>query len=313
MNSVQGRPPAGEVKLQRDYLAYLSVERALSANTLDAYGRDVQRLLGYLQAVNADASTVTRHTLEDFLFALHETGIGGRSLARSLSGMRSFFRFVRMEGYRDDDPTELIVGPTVKDGLPDVLTVGEVDALIAAIDMGKAEGQRNRAIVETLYGSGVRVSELVGLRLSHLYLDEEYMLVEGKGAKQRLVPLSPVAVGEIAGYLEQRAHGSIKEGEEDILFLNRRGRRLTRVMVFYIIRDAAALAGITKTVSPHTLRHSFATHLLEGGANLRAIQEMLGHESIATTEKYVHIDRSRVRAELLAHHPHFRTTPPTTQ
>lgn len=308
----QTRPPAGEVKLLRDYLAYLSVERALRPNTLDAYGRDVQRLLAYLQAVNADASTVPRQGLEDFLFALHETGIGGRSLARTLSGMRSFFRFVRMEGYRDDDPTELIVGPTVKDGLPDVLTVDEVDALIAAIDMSKAEGQRNRAIVETLYGSGVRVSELVELRLSRLYLDEEYMLLEGKGSKQRLVPLSPVAVAEITGYLEQRAHGPIKEGEEDILFLNRRGKRLTRVMVFYIIRDAAALAGITKTVSPHTLRHSFATHLLEGGANLRAIQEMLGHESIATTEKYVHIDRSRVRAELLAHHPHFRSTTPAT-
>lgn len=309
MSNIENTPHRelyGEVKLQRDYLAYLSVERALSGNTLEAYGRDVARMLNYLQAGNADALTATRSMLENFLFALHETGIGGRSMARTLSGMRSFFRFIRMEGYREDDPTELIDGPKVSDGLPDVLTLDEVNALIAAIDMDKAEGQRNRAIVETLYGSGVRVSELVDLRLSRLYLDEEYLLVEGKGSKQRLVPLSPVAAEEINLYMEQRAHLQVKEGEEDILFLNRRGKRLTRVMVFYIIRDAAEAAGIKKRVSPHTLRHSFATHLLEGGANLRAIQEMLGHESISTTEKYVHIDRRRVRAELLAHHPHFR-------
>lgn len=300
------RQAAGELKLLRDYNAYLHVERALSANTREAYGHDVGRLLSFLSACNTDAVTADRQAVEEFLFALHETGIGSRSQARTLSGIRSFFRFLRMENYRDDDPTELIEGPTQTAALPDVLTIEEIDSLIAAIDMEKPEGLRNRAIIETLYGSGVRVSELVELRLSRLYAEKEYMIVEGKGSKQRLVPLSPVAIREIADYLEQRAHGPIQSGEEDIVFLNRRGRRLTRVMVFYIIRDAAERAGIKKTVSPHTLRHSFATHLLEGGANLRAIQEMLGHESISTTEKYVHIDRSRVRADLMAHHPHFR-------
>lgn len=300
------RPVGGEEKLLRDFTGYLLVERSLSANTREAYGRDVRGLLSWLVSGNLDPALATRREVEEYLFALHETGIGGRSQARVLSGLRSFFRFMRLEGYRDDDPTELIEGPSRTETLPDVLTLEEVNALTAAIDMGKAEGQRNRAIVETLYGSGLRVSELVELRLSHLYDDREYMLVEGKGSKQRLVPLSPVALAEIEKYLEQRERGPIKPGEEDILFLNRRGRRLTRVMVFYVIRDAAALAGIKKTVSPHTLRHSFATHLLEGGANLRAIQEMMGHESISTTEKYVHIDRTRVRAELLAHHPHFR-------
>ncbi|MCM1319894.1 MAG: site-specific tyrosine recombinase XerD [Muribaculaceae bacterium] len=283
------------------------VERNLSSNTLEAYGRDVGRLLDWLSSANIDAATAEMCHIEDFLFALHETGITARSQARVLSSIRSFFHFIRMEGYRDDDPTELIESPTVDNSLPDVLSIEEVNALISAVDMDKAEGQRNRAILETLYGSGLRVSELTGLRISRVYLDEEYMLVEGKGSKQRLVPLSPVSVAEINDYLKERNMGAIQPGEEDILFLNRRGKRLTRVMVFYIIREAAERAGIHKKVSPHTLRHCFATHLLEGGANLRAIQEMLGHESIATTEKYVHVDRSRVRAELMAHHPHFRT------
>lgn len=302
------RPVCDGQKVRRDYLSYLMVERALSVNTLEAYGRDVQQLLSFLEDRNVGVQDAERSDVEEFLFAVHETGVSARSQSRILSGIRSFFRFVRMEGYRSDDPTELVEGPKTEEGLPDVLTVEEVDALIASIDMSKQEGTRNRAIVETLYGSGLRVSELVDLKISNLYLDKEYMLVEGKGSKQRLVPLSPVAVSEIVEYMAQRERGPIKTGEEDILFLNRRGRRLTRVMVFYVIRDAAAVAGINKQVSPHTLRHSFATHLLEGGANLRAIQEMLGHESIGTTEKYVHIDRSRVRAELLAHHPHFRAT-----
>lgn len=301
-----GRPvPEGE-KLKRDYLSYLMIERALSSNTLEAYGRDVQQLLVFLSYRGVGVHDVESIDIEEFLFAVHETGVSSRSQSRILSGLRSFFRFLRMEGYREDDPTELIDGPKHEEGLPDVLTLEEVDRLIAAIDMSKQEGMRNRAIIETLYGSGLRVSELVELKISNLYLDKEYMLVEGKGSKQRLVPLSPVAVSEISEYMEFREKGPVKPGEEDILFLNRRGKRLTRVMVFYVIRDAAAAAGIKKQVSPHTLRHSFATHLLEGGANLRAIQEMLGHESIGTTEKYVHIDRSMVRAELLAHHPHFR-------
>lgn len=300
------RPVTDNDTLLRDFAGYLMVERAMSPNTQEAYERDARGLLTWLVSGGIDPAEATRQHVEEYLFALHETGVGSRSVARTLSGLRCLCKFMRMEGYRDDDPTELIEGPSRVDSLPDVLTIGEVDALIGAIDMSKDEGLRNRAIVETLYGSGLRVSELVELRLSHIYADKEYMLVEGKGAKQRLVPLSPVAVSEIRGYMERRDRGPVKPGEEDILFLNRRGRRLTRVMVFYIIRDAAAVAGIRKRVSPHTLRHSFATHLLEGGANLRAIQEMLGHESIATTEKYVHVDRSRVRAELMAHHPHFR-------
>lgn len=300
------RPAGTHSKLKSDYLGYLIVERALSSNTLDAYGRDVQHLLSYLEAINKHCADATRSDLEEFMIAIHETGVSARSQARILSGVKSFYRFLRMEGYRSDNPTDLIDGPSHTDGLPDVLTVEEVDALIAAIDMSKSEGERNRAIVETLYGSGLRVSELVELKISNLYADKEYMLVEGKGSKQRLVPLSPIAAEEIAAYMKQREQGPIKNGEEDILFLNRRGNRLTRVMVFYVIRDAAAMAGIKKRVSPHTLRHSFATHLLEGGANLRAIQEMLGHESISTTEKYMHMDRTMVRAELFAHHPHFR-------
>lgn len=306
MTLTPARQCAGELKLLRDFSSYLMVERNLSPNTLEAYGRDVARLLTWLADANIDASAASQSHIEDFLLILHEAGIGSRSQARALSAIRSFFHFVRMEGYRTDDPTELIEGPGIDSTLPDVLSLEEVNRLIAAVNMDKAEGQRNRAILETLYGSGMRVSELTELRLSRLFLDKEYVIVEGKGSKQRLVPLSPVAIDEIKTYLDIRAHGPVKEGEEDILFLNRRGHRLTRVMIFYIIRDAAAQAGITKNISPHTLRHSFATHLLEGGANLRAIQEMLGHESIATTEQYVHVDRSRVRAELLAHHPHFR-------
>lgn len=201
---------------------------------------------------------------------------------------------------------ELLQGPVRSTHLPDVLSIEEVDRLVEAIDMKKNEGVRNRAILETLYGSGLRVSELCTLTLSRTFLDEQYILVDGKGSKQRIVPLSPVALDWIRAYLENRSHLTPKPGSEDILFLNRRGAGLTRVMVFYIIRDAAAIAGIEKTVSPHTLRHSFATHLLEGGANLRAIQAMLGHESLATTQLYVHLDRSHLRRELLEHHPHFK-------
>lgn len=302
-----GRPPAGGFRLLEDFQAYLMVERALSGNTLEAYGRDVRQMVVYMEGAGTGPLTCGTDDLEEYVCALHDTGVSARTRARVLSSLRSFFRFLRLEGRRADDPTELLHSPTLTQNIPDVLTVEEVDALIGAIDLSKPEGPRNRAILETLYGSGLRVSELTELRISNLYTEQEYVLVEGKGSKQRLVPLSPVALGEITDYLEARARGPIKPGEEDILFLNRRGRRLSRVMVFYIIRDAAALAGIAKTVSPHTLRHSFATHLLEGGANLRAIQEMLGHESISTTERYVHIDRSRVRAELLAHHPHFRS------
>ncbi len=289
------------------YLAYLKVEKALSPNTAEAYADDVDKLTNYLSASGIAVDHATHADLEQFVCALHDLGIQPRSQARIISGVKSFYRFLKLEGYIDNNPTRLLQAPRIGRHLPDVLTVEEIDAMIACIDMSKPEGQRNRAIIETLYGCGLRVSELVGLKMSQVYADEEYVIVEGKGDKQRAVPISPVALEQIALYLEQtRSHQVVKRGSEDILFLNRRGAMLTRVMVFYIIKQLAELAGVRKTVSPHTLRHSFATHLLEGGANLRAIQQMLGHESIATTEIYVHIDRSRLRQEILAHHPRNR-------
>lgn len=306
-NNFERRPLRDAEKVRQAFLDYLLLERAFSKNTLAAYSTDTAHLLTHLESCGIPLQQCSRAEIESMLCSIHDMGISSRSQARMLAGLRSFFHFLRIEGYMEHDPTELIDAPTRGTHLPDVLSREEIDSLVEAIDMSKKEGRRNRAIIETLYGSGLRVSELVSLPLAHLNLEDEYVLVEGKGAKQRLVPLSPVCIEEIRLYLEDRAALPIKPEAEHLLFLNRRGRGLSRIMVFYIIRDAAAAAGITKTVSPHTLRHSFATHLLEGGANLRAIQEMLGHESLATTEIYVHLDRSRLRAELMAHHPHFRT------
>lgn len=302
-DSMRQLRPAAE--LLRDYEAYLGLERGLSENTLDGYMSDVAHLLQYLEGAAIALPEADTPDLAAFLAFLEEIGIRASSRARAVSAMRSFFRFLRMEGYMASDPTELLAAPRRDEALPDVLSVEEIDAMVASVDLSKPEGPRNRAILETLYGSGLRVSELCGLRLSRLNLDEEYAAVEGKGSKQRLVPLSPVAIEAIGEYLPQRNAQEAKRGSEDIVFLNRRGAALSRVMVFYIVRDLAALAGVRRKVSPHTLRHSFATHLLEGGANLRAIQEMLGHESIATTEIYLNLDRSHLRSELMAHHPHF--------
>ena len=297
-------------QVKRRYMAYLKVEKALTANTAEAYADDVDKLTRYLSAAGIAADRATHDDLEQFVCALHDLGIQPRSQARIISGVKSFYKFLKLEGYIESNPTRLLQAPHLGRHLPDVLTVAEIDAMIACIDMSKPEGQRNRAIIETLYGCGLRVSELVGLRMSQVYADEEYIIVEGKGNKQRAVPISAVALEQIALYLEQtRSHQVVKRGSEDILFLNRRGAMLTRVMVFYIIKQLAELAGVRKTVSPHTLRHSFATHLLEGGANLRAIQQMLGHESIATTEIYVHIDRTRLRQEILDHHPRNQQKP----
>lgn len=289
---------------------YLRLERGLSVNTAEGYLTDTGHLLDYAATLGKDVGEMTREDITGLLCQLHDMGISARSQARMIAGMRSFFRYLILEGVTDSDPTELIESPRTGRHLPDVLSVEEIDAMIAALPPEKAETLRNHAIIETLYGSGLRVSELTGLRISRLALDEGYMSVEGKGNKQRLVPLSPVATELIEEYMTRRADGPIKREGSDILFLNRRGAPLTRTMVFYVVREAAALAGITKKVSPHTLRHSFATHLLEGGANLRAIQEMLGHESIATTEIYLHIDRSRLRRELNEHHPHYRQSGP---
>lgn len=298
-------------EITRDFSRYLLLERGLSEHTAKGYLVDVGHLLDYTRSHSVELTDIKQEDILSFLCEIHDMGISARSQARMIAGIRSFFRFMKMEGEIQSDPSELVESPKIGRTLPDVLSVEEIDAMILAIPPDKPESLRNHAIIETLYGSGLRVSELVDLRLSRVSFDDGYMIVEGKGDKQRLVPLSPVASDLIKEYLPIRKAGPIKKEGSDILFLNRRGAPLTRVMVFYIIRDLAAAAGITKKVSPHTLRHSFATHLLEGGANLRAIQEMLGHESIATTEIYLHLDRTRLRAELLEHHPHFSKTTPT--
>lgn len=282
------------------------LERGLSSHTAEGYLTDVNHLLEFLQARDIPVERASREDIVTLLCELHDMGISARSQARLIAGIRSFFKFLRLEGLVERDPTELIESPKIGRHLPDVLSVEEIDLMIEALPADKPESPRNHAIIETMYGSGLRVSELVELKMSRISFDEGYMIIEGKGGKQRLVPVSPVALGLIRDYLPIRNSGLVKKGAEDTLFLNRRGAPLTRVMVFYIIRDLALLAGIKKKVSPHTLRHSFATHLLEGGANLRAIQEMLGHESIATTEIYLHLDRSRLRTELEEHHPHFK-------
>ena len=289
--------------LLRSYGRYLKLERNFTRNTLDAYLRDVEKLLEYAEAEGLEVKEITTQHLQHFAATLHEVGIAARSQARILSGVRSFFRFLRMDGRIESDPTELLESPLVGQHLPEVLSTEEVDQLEAAIDLTKWEGHRNRAIVEVLFSCGLRVSELTGLKLSNLYIEEEFLRVEGKGRKERLVPLSPKAIKELHLWFDDRRHMDIKSGEEDYVFLNRRGSHLTRTMILIIIKRLAEEAGIKKTISPHTLRHSFATALLEGGADLRAIQAMLGHESIGTTEIYTHIDTHTLREEILNHHP----------
>lgn len=285
------------------YVRYLKLQRNMSGNTLDAYQRDLRKLLDYLEREKKDIRDVTLHDLEHFSAGLHDIGIHPRSQCRILSGIRSFFRFVQLDGYRDDDPTELLESPQIGDHLPEVLTTEEVDRLEASIDLSKWEGHRNRAIIEVLFSCGLRVSELVNLKLSDLYIDEEYVRVMGKGSKERLVPISRKAIDELKNWFYDRNLMKIKPGEEDFVFLNRRGAHLTRTMILIMIKSQAKAAGIQKTISPHTLRHSFATALLEGGADLRFIQALLGHEDIGTTEIYTHIDTSTLRQEILEHHP----------
>ncbi len=285
------------------YRRYLRFQRNLSANTLDAYMRDLDKLLVYLQGEGVAPEEATLEDLRHFAAGLHDIGIGPRSQCRILSGIRSFYRFLVDDRRITDDPTMLLESPQLGEHLPEVLTTAEVDMMEAAIDLTKWEGHRNRAIIEVLFSCGLRVSELVTLKLSSLYLDEGYLRVTGKGSKERLVPISKKAVDELSFWFDDRCHMNIKAGEEDYVFLNRRGAHLTRTMILIMIKDTAAAAGITKTVSPHTLRHSFATALLEGGADLRAIQAMLGHESIGTTEIYTHIDMTTLRQQILEHHP----------
>jgi integrase/recombinase XerD len=287
----------------RSYQRYLKLQRGYSPNTLEAYMRDLQKLIDYLEDVNKDIFDVKLADLQHFAASLHDIGIHARSQCRILSGVRSFFRFLELEGYRDDDPSELLESPVLGDHLPEVLSAQEVDMLEGAIDLSKWEGQRNRTIIEVLFSCGLRVSELINLKLSDLFLQEQYIRVVGKGSKERLVPISPRAIKELDYWFMDRSEMKIKPGEEDYVFLNRRGAHLTRVMILIMIKETALAAGIQKTISPHTLRHSFATALLEGGADLRAIQAMLGHESIGTTEIYTHIDMSTLREQILNHHP----------
>lgn len=286
----------------RKYLTFLRLEKSLSKHSIEAYLADLQKLIEFADGVDK-LLTLDTAQLEDFLCRLRDVGINPRSQARILSGVKSFYRFLLIEDYLRDDPTELLDAPKLGRHLPEVLSVEEIDRIIRCIDLSSKEGQRNKAMLETLYSCGLRVTELITLKLSNCYFGEEYVLVEGKGSKQRLVPISQRAIHEIELWLPDRAALDIKRGQEDFVFLNRRGSALSRSMVFRILQELAGLAGITKSISPHTFRHSFATHLLEGGANLRVIQQMLGHESIQTTEIYAHMDKSYLRDQVLRFHP----------
>lgn len=289
--------------LRNAYRNYLRLERNYSANTLDAYMRDLDKLQNYLDANNLNYRDVRLEDLQNFAASLHDIGIHARSQCRILSGVRSFFRFLEEEGEVDQDPSELLESPQIGEHLPEVLTLEEVDKIEASIDLSKWEGQRNKAIIETLFSCGLRVSELVNLKMSNIYKDEGFLRIFGKGSKERLVPISEKALKEIGWWFLDRNQMVIKPGEDEYVFLNRRGAHLTRTMILIMVKRQAEEAGIKKTISPHTFRHSFATCLLEGGADLRAIQAMLGHESISTTEIYTHIDTEKLRDEILNHHP----------
>lgn len=285
-----------------EYHLYLKFEKALSVNTIDAYESDLSKLIDYLTDAHIPLEQASTRVLRDFIIEI-STFVHPRSQARILSSIKSFYHFLIYKNLRDDDPTELLVSPKIGLRLPEVLSVGEIDSIVQTIDLSKAEGHRNKAILEVLYGSGLRVSELIGLQMSKIYMLESYMLVEGKGSKQRLVPLSKQSIAQIELWLIDRNKLDIKKGNQDFLFLNRLGAKLSRDMIFKIVKELATLAGIRKNVSPHTFRHSFATHLLENGANLRAIQQLLGHESITTTELYTHVDVHFLRKTIMECHP----------
>lgn len=285
------------------YRQYLKLEKSLSFNTLDAYLRDLNKLIDYSVDVNRSILTFSLLDLQNFIAVLHDLDIHPRSQARIISGIKSFYHYLLLEEIIDKNPADLLESPKIGLHIPEVLSLDEIDAVIASIDVSIPEGVRNKAILETLYSCGLRVSELLHLRISQLNFEDEYIIVDGKGSKQRLVPISQRCIEIIRYYLMDRNSVIVKKGSEDTLFLNRRGTGLSRVMIFNIIKKHAELAGIRKNVSPHTFRHSFATHLLEGGANLRAIQAMLGHESITTTEIYTHLDKNFVRQEILEYHP----------
>ena len=289
--------------MKKEYLRYLRLQRGVSKNTLEAYARDLDKLLVFLEHEGKRVEDVKLPDLQAFAAGLHDIGIGARSQCRILSGVRSFYRFLVMDGYIESDPTELLESPVLGEHLPEYLTPQEVDRLKESIDVSKPEGHRNRAIIEVLFSCGLRVSELVNLKWSQVYQEEMFLRILGKGSKERLVPISELALKEIENYLPWRNSLKIKAGEEDYVFLNRRGAHLTRTMILIMLKEQAQLAGIQKTISPHTLRHSFATALLEGGADLRVIQALLGHESIGTTEIYTHLSMKTLREEVLYHHP----------
>ena len=286
------------------YRAYLLLEKSFSPNTFDAYLQDLNKLLGYFSDKKIDYCHVKLSDLQDFLLILADIGVHERSQARIISGIKSFYKYLMLENIINDDPTELLESPKLGKKLPQVLSLDEINNILNVIDLSLPEGQRNRAIIETLYSCGLRVSELINLKLSNIFWEEEYIKVEGKGNKQRLVPISKTAMKEIKSYfIDERNSLDIKKGNEDFVFLNRRGAKLSRQMIFIMVNKFAADAGVVKNISPHTFRHSFATHLLEGGANLRVIQELLGHESILTTEIYTHLDISYLREAIISYHP----------
>jgi len=293
---------SGDTRWIKKYTAYLKLEKSLSANTVEAYLKDIAKLADFI-GESTSLIQVSPTLLETFFAQLHDVGIHARSQARILSGITSFFRFLLLEEVIKADPTDHIDAPTIGRHLPEVLSLDEIDSIIQGVDVSKNEGQRNRAMLETLYSCGLRVSELINLKLSRCYVDDEYIQVEGKGGKQRLVPISRRAIDEIERWMVDRSEWPVGKGQEDFVFLNRNGYALTRSMVFRIVKYQAGMAGVQRTISPHTFRHSFATHLLEGGANLRIIQQMLGHESIQTTEIYTHMDKTFLREQILSFHP----------
>lgn len=289
-----------------EYKYYLKIERSFSDNSIEAYINDIKKLQVYFEQfkIHENFNDIKLNDLENFIYWIAELGISERSQARLISGIKSFFKFLILEEIIKDDPSRLLEAPKIGRKLPEVLSVEEIDRLISVIDLSKPEGHRNKAILETLYSCGLRVSELINLKISNLYIEQGFIKIIGKGNKQRLVPISNKAINEIHTYINNiRSHLNIKKGQEDYVFLNRRGNQLTRIMIYTIIKDLEKASGLNKNISPHTFRHSFASHLVEGGANLRAVQEMLGHESIITTEIYTHLDSDYLRETILSYHP----------
>ena len=288
----------------KGFKSYLQIERSLSDNSVQAYIRDIKKFASYAIPLNLNELKITRENISDFLAELKDNNISARSQARIISGIKAYYKYLIMDDYIKFNPTELIESPKIGLKLPDTLSLIEIDKLIAAVDLSNSQGERNRAILETLYSCGLRVSELINLQLSNIHFKEGYLKVIGKGDKERLAPIGGRALHYLKIYInEVRNHQSIKKGHDDFVFLNNRGAKLTRVMIFLIIQKLSEIIGLKKKISPHTFRHSFATHLIEGGADLRAVQEMLGHESITTTEIYTHLDKDYLRSNIIQFHP----------